>query len=1464
MFLEIKKKTKKLRETNGLVKILSILVNKYKHFILYLNWQKRDFRDLILKYADKIPILKNNNIEDFQAITFLDCLFKIKFFTFSFQDPLLLVLTLTRSTGVVFVHLEESGQKIVDVSYLACNKFINYFENYLEEIFNQTEKTSTWSFEIYLTLYNITISFTAIWTDFSLNQTEEIRKEFTPILLKFLNKILYYLGELNSDYFDALHSLNQIENILGEHLKNYIPDKTIDIKKILESEVDVKMITLFDSMKIEHANLLDKKLENSEKSNKKINQETWKLKSPFTSATSVSFHETYRMLESKTTSLMRSINSQCHKKTESENFEKHFEAFVLLNFSSYLPRFDFTLNPSQTICYSLPKPLKINLTSGTNEDLNNLQIEDEGTNFTNFWNEKLKQIQDEEASQEQNNFNTNPSDPPKSEGIINNATPPNVPEQKKKENKVAKWVEYFYHENVAEKNDFNDIKRKVFRIIKHIHEKAYAEKTILMNNHEVKSSSALEKEIIDEIKQEMTKMTDFEKNMAYIIIEEFNTLKSFEYPKEFSEIKLEYYWIKENWEDYLDKLSLLKNSDDPSVESSNTKILTDEEMETLNVKGFNFCSGEIPRVSEKKEEEKDETEMTSSKSPDYSEENNRMFLIEDKIVESYIRVLYRQSSKELILLNQLCKSSFFEAKIIDFCFFLLYCPEHLSDLDDRIFYKNINKIYSQSALFNKVSVFTFDFLSKIFNQNQDLVYQPRIFLERNALKNLDNLKKINSFYGKTKDLVSWLDLCIGLLGVEKIKSEYTLNRNIEEFICNIFKKYPNLLFIEPRAGEDVTLEKMRLISKNCCEILIKREKFKDFFQDLILHNPESFIKNIEEKATSLIHYLEEQLSIFKTMKTNNEPIEKDLQSLEDSYSDFHNFEKLLGSCSSLLSVPLFDSIKLPKRKQIIWADSKKEAKLIKEATQVIKENLINMKPLEDLVILIFEIANITHDWEKDINESLRTFFVSICTHFYSLISIGTYQSQTHHHSQLHKISENIEFPTLSRFSSFDSVNDSDRLPEFTQTFSQLRKSGEYNFDILFTDLCRKNSEIIKTIIKDAFDSDVLGEIIEYFIICRKLPCALEFSSKKVLLLELIKKELKDLQIDEDYRAFTVDRENMIETSLAAFTNVPYKDLIRIPEVHFGDEEGFDGGGLTREWLTLLGKELFDPNSGLFRLAENKISIQPSPLAKLVPSHSKYLEFAGLMIGKAIREDSTIDVTFTKSLLKHVLGRRIGFNDLEDIDLELAKSLRWILNNSVEGLEQPFTYERDFMGQKETVELIPNGYNIIVTDENKKEYVRKICESKMKEEIYEDLTAFLKGIHFMIPKYLLDLFSPSEFQLLIAGVPNIDVNELKQYAEYIDYDKDCDMMKWLWEIFEEFSQKDLGAFMFFISGSLKLRHKSLQDNPIQYKRSDETSSSLPIAHTCYLQIEIPEYKSKEEFKQKLLLAIYEGQESFMIY
>ena len=99
-------------------------------------------------------------------------------------------------------------------------------------------------------------------------------------------------------------------------------------------------------------------------------------------------------------------------------------------------------------------------------------------------------------------------------------------------------------------------------------------------------------------------------------------------------------------------------------------------------------------------------------------------------------------------------------------------------------------------------------------------------------------------------------------------------------------------------------------------------------------------------------------------------------------------------------------------------------------------------------------------------------------------------------------------------------------------------------------------------------------------------------------------------------------------------------------------------------------------------------------------------------------------------------------------------------NNIEELQQPFTYEAEVMGSILSRELVPNGSNIIVTEENKITFITRLCEMKTRDEISAEVSAFLRGFDFIIPLTFLSVFSPSELQLLIAGVPKIDVQEMK--------------------------------------------------------------------------------------------------------
>mmetsp|Transcript_3939 Transcript_3939/g.607 ORF Transcript_3939/g.607 Transcript_3939/m.607 type:complete len:80 (+) Transcript_3939:19-258(+) len=72
-------------------------------------------------------------------------------------------------------------------------------------------------------------------------------------------------------------------------------------------------------------------------------------------------------------------------------------------------------------------------------------------------------------------------------------------------------------------------------------------------------------------------------------------------------------------------------------------------------------------------------------------------------------------------------------------------------------------------------------------------------------------------------------------------------------------------------------------------------------------------------------------------------------------------------------------------------------------------------------------------------------------------------------------------------------------------------------------------------------------------------------------------------------------------------------------IRFPNEEGIDAGGLTNEWLTMLTKEVFSPEYGLFTLANNGRSIQPSPFAHLVPDYLIHFRFLGRLVAKFLLE-----------------------------------------------------------------------------------------------------------------------------------------------------------------------------------------------------------------------------------------------------
>jgi len=142
---------------------------------------------------------------------------------------------------------------------------------------------------------------------------------------------------------------------------------------------------------------------------------------------------------------------------------------------------------------------------------------------------------------------------------------------------------------------------------------------------------------------------------------------------------------------------------------------------------------------------------------------------------------------------------------------------------------------------------------------------------------------------------------------------------------------------------------------------------------------------------------------------------------------------------------------------------------------------------------------------------------------------------------------------------------------------------------------------------------------------------------------------------------------------------------------FGQEEqGIDGGGLFKEWLISLSKEVFDTDRGLW-LATSQNELYPNPHGYAKEAHQLY-------------EGLLMNASFAGFFLSKWLGRQSYLDDLASLDYDLYKGLIALKNypGDPEDMSLTFTLDQEEFGQMVSIDLKKNGSNIPVTRANRME------------------------------------------------------------------------------------------------------------------------------------------------------------------
>lgn len=308
------------------------------------------------------------------------------------------------------------------------------------------------------------------------------------------------------------------------------------------------------------------------------------------------------------------------------------------------------------------------------------------------------------------------------------------------------------------------------------------------------------------------------------------------------------------------------------------------------------------------------------------------------------------------------------------------------------------------------------------------------------------------------------------------------------------------------------------------------------------------------------------------------------------------------------------------------------------------------------------------------------------------------------------------------------------------------------------------------------------------------------------------------------------------------------------------EEGIDGGGVFKEFLTCVSNEAFDPNRGLFAAtADQRFYPSPQQYAK-EEEQCSHLRFLGKIVGKALYDGVLLNVTFAPFFLAKWLGQRSFVDDLQTLDPDLYSGLNSLKSytGNVSDLNLTFTIDEREFGVTRAVDLLPNGASIPVTRENRLRYIYLCANYKLNVQLETQCSAFFEGLRDLIEPSWLKFLSAAELSVLLSGVTQeVDFEDLKRNTVYGGgYSADHPVIASLWHVLDSFSSEDKRLFLKFVTSSERAPLLGFgQLNPHFGIQQVLDATRLPTSSTCINLLKLPSYANEQLLADKLRYAIH---------
>ena len=364
---------------------------------------------------------------------------------------------------------------------------------------------------------------------------------------------------------------------------------------------------------------------------------------------------------------------------------------------------------------------------------------------------------------------------------------------------------------------------------------------------------------------------------------------------------------------------------------------------------------------------------------------------------------------------------------------------------------------------------------------------------------------------------------------------------------------------------------------------------------------------------------------------------------------------------------------------------------------------------------------------------------------------------------------------------------------------------------------------------------------------------------------------------------TVSRDAILEKAFVISNQLEHcKDYI---EYEYANETG-TGMGPTLEFYSLFFKAISQEKFLWYKTED--LSLFPMPVIEQSQDEIKLIQkrfhTLGFVIARALYDDRLIDIPLNSLFWDLVLGRPFSFESICKVDKYIGnfiiEQLEHIKTNKYPDYDSMDIYFT--LPWNDAQSLIPKGDQIKLKASNINQYIYETFNKLLLEGQQIVIKAFTEGFNKVFDINNLRCFASNELVDIVCG-SSIATNVFWTYEHLVQniipshgFNKDSLVYKGLIDILMKMTNEERKMFLLFVTGAPRLpiggfknlypkltvvMFQSEQNKNVLLLENDNPDKHLPSVMTCQNYLKIPNYSSVDVLKEKLFIAIKEGNNAF---